>query len=122
MAMDLCEAFKALGDDTRLRILALLSKRELCVCQLCLTLGLSQPNASKHLKCLKYAGMISCRRRAQWCFYSISTDLKEHLSGLYDFLLGQWEAGPPFTTDYERLIQLLRTRKCCGEELLCDDT
>jgi len=118
--LNLCEAFKALGDDTRLRILALLSRRELCVCQLCFTLGISQPSASKHLKSLRYAGLISCRKRRQWCFYSVSADFKEQLSGLLDFLTVQWDVGPPFTTDYERLVQLLRTRKCCGEELMCD--
>ena len=118
--MNLCEAFKALSDDTRLRILALISQRELCVCQICFTLGLSQPNASKHLKCLRYAGLISCRKKAQWCFYSVSEDFKEQLPGLFDFLIKQWQAGLPYTADCERLLHLLRTKACCGMELLRD--
>jgi ArsR family transcriptional regulator len=119
--MNLCEAFKALGDSTRLRILALVSQRELCECQICYTLGLSQPNASKHLKCLRYAGLITCRKRSQWCFYSVGADFAERFSGLYDFLTVQWNAGPPYTADAERLLQLLRTKACCGMELLRDD-
>lgn len=116
--MNLCEAFKALGDDTRLRILALLSQRELCVCQICYTLGLSQPNASKHLKCLKYAGLITCHKISQWCFYSVSADFEQRLSGLYGFLTEEWKDHPPFTADADRLIQLLRTKACCGMGLL----
>jgi ArsR family transcriptional regulator len=92
--MNLCEAFKALGDGTRLRILSLLSQRELCECQLCIALGISQPNASKHLKCLRYTGLISCRKRSQWCFYRINDDFAQQFGGLYAFLTDQWRTQP----------------------------
>lgn len=118
--MNLCEAFKALGDDTRLRILGLLSGRELCVCQICLTLGIPQPNASKHLKCLRFAGLISCRRRSQWCFYRFSDAFTQELGEVYTFLCERWRTDAPYVQDTEKLLLLLRTRRCCGEDLLCD--
>jgi ArsR family transcriptional regulator len=115
--MNLCETFKALGDDTRLRMLSLLSQHELCVCQLCFTLGISQPNASKHLKCLRYTGLISCRKRSQWCFYRISDDFMKQFSGLYTFLTGQWQTQPPYCDDSQKLRHFLSTEKCCGIEM-----
>ena len=118
--MNLCGVFKALGDDTRLRILGLLAQRELCECQLCFTLGLSQPNASKHLKCLRYAGMISCRKRSQWCFYSISDEFADNFSAIFSFLTEQWQTTEPYRDDREKLLQLLRSKKCCGMELIKD--
>ncbi len=64
--------FKALSDETRLRIMALLSKRNLCVCQLEWTLGLSQAKVSRHLTVLKNAGLVRDRREGLWVFYSLS--------------------------------------------------
>jgi len=49
---------KALGDDKRLRILKMLEKKNLCVCEITTILGLRQPTVSKHLKKLKDAGLI----------------------------------------------------------------
>ena len=118
--MNLCVVFKALGDDTRLRILGLLAQRELCECQLCFTLGISQPNASKHLKCMRYAGMISCRKISQWCFYSISEEFKNRFGTLCAFLVEQWQNESPYREDIQKLQQLLRTKKCCGMALIQD--
>ncbi len=116
--MNLCGVFKALGDDTRLRILGLLSQRELCECQLCFTLGISQPNASKHLKCLRYAGVIDCRKISQWCFYRISDDFLARFGALYTFLTDQWQNEAPYQEDGQNLLYLLRTKKCCGMDLI----
>lgn len=118
--MNLCVVFKALGDDTRLRILGLLCQRELCECQLCFTLGISQPNASKHLKCLRYAGVISCRKISQWCFYSIDEEFKSRFCMLFSFLTEQWQNGTVYRDDLQKLQHLLRTNKCCGMELIKD--
>src|SRR5262249_29304601 len=54
--------FKALGDPTRLRIIALLSHGELCVCHLEEALRLSQPNISRHLAILRMSGVLESRR------------------------------------------------------------
>jgi ArsR family transcriptional regulator, arsenate/arsenite/antimonite-responsive transcriptional repressor len=116
--MNLCEAFKALGDDTRLRILSLLSQQELCVCQLCETLRISQPNASKHLNRLRYSGLIRCRKRSQWCFYRISEDFAQQFAGLYAFLTVQWQIEKPYAEDRTRLNYVLRTQHCCGIDRL----
>jgi len=62
---------KALGDETRLRILKLLLKRELCVCELEAALSLPQSRVSRHLTVLRSLGLVEDRREGTWIFYSL---------------------------------------------------
>lgn len=64
--------FKALGDPTRLRIVALLSHGELCVCHLEEALGQSQPKISRHLAVLRSAGVVDARREGSWIHYGLA--------------------------------------------------
>jgi DNA-binding transcriptional ArsR family regulator len=61
--------FKALSDETRLRIYLLL-KHELCVCQIQVALGMSQTKISRHLTVLRNAGLVDARRDGLWMYYS----------------------------------------------------
>jgi len=63
--------FKALADETRLRILALLREGELCVCDLMAVLNLPQSTVSRHLAYLRNAGLVEDRRRGVWMFYRL---------------------------------------------------
>jgi ArsR family transcriptional regulator, arsenate/arsenite/antimonite-responsive transcriptional repressor len=64
--------FKALGDPTRLRIVALLAQAELCVCHIEAALGLPQPTVSRHLAVLRNAGVVEPERRGTWMFYQLA--------------------------------------------------
>ena len=64
--------FKALADETRVRILKLLEVREMCVCEVMVALDLTQPTASHHLGILENAGLVKNRKEGQWVFYSQS--------------------------------------------------
>jgi len=64
--------FKALADETRLRILKLLEVREMCVCEVMVALDLTQPTASHHLGLLENAGFVKGRKEGKWVFYGIS--------------------------------------------------
>ncbi len=70
------EYFKALGDETRLRILYLLvnANSELCVCELTDALEIPQYNISRHLKILKNAGLIEERKEGRWVNLSLKID------------------------------------------------
>ncbi|MBO8158173.1 metalloregulator ArsR/SmtB family transcription factor [Thermosyntropha sp.] len=59
------DVFKALGEPTRLRIIRLLAEKELCVCDLEVIMGISQPRISQHVKILRQAGLITERREGQ---------------------------------------------------------
>jgi len=72
--------FKALSDSKRLRILKLLDVRDMCVCELMVALGMSQPNLSHHLKILEAEGFVEKRKEGKWTF--ISSHYKERLTEL----------------------------------------
>jgi ArsR family transcriptional regulator len=63
--------FQALGDNTRLRLLNLMGKQEICVCYFVEILGSPQPKISRHLAYLRSAGIISARREGRWIHYRI---------------------------------------------------
>jgi ArsR family transcriptional regulator len=69
---DLLVSLKALADETRLRIFSLLTRQELCVCEIEDMLNLSQSLVSNHLAVLRQAGLVKARRDAEdarWVFY-----------------------------------------------------
>ena len=68
--MTLLRWLKALSDDTRLRLLHMLSRYELSVGEIVQALGMSQPRVSRHLKILADAGLLRVRRDGLWAFYS----------------------------------------------------
>ena len=68
---DLLNVFKALSDETRLRILKLLEHGELCVCDIVAALDTIQPKVSFHLATLKEAGLIKDRKQGKWIHYSL---------------------------------------------------
>lgn len=65
--------FRALADDTRLRILRHLAAGECCVCDLTAELGVAQSLLSFHLRVLKESGLIRDRREGRWAYYALDT-------------------------------------------------
>ncbi|ORJ59336.1 ArsR/SmtB family transcription factor [Geothermobacter hydrogeniphilus] len=70
----LTDEIKALGDETRLRILNLLRDAELCVCDLFAVLNLPQSTVSRHLAILRRGGWVIDQRRGSWMFYRLADD------------------------------------------------
>ena len=68
---EILSIFKALSDETRLRILKLLEQGELCVCDIFSALDMVQPKVSFHLSVLKEAGLIIDRKEGRWVHYRI---------------------------------------------------
>ncbi|MGD0159598.1 MAG: metalloregulator ArsR/SmtB family transcription factor [Candidatus Bathyarchaeia archaeon] len=66
------KVLKALADAIRLRILGLLSSKEMCVCEVMVALDLTQPTASHHLRILENVGLVKDRKEGKWVFYSIA--------------------------------------------------
>ena len=62
---------KALSDIQRLRILLMLRRGELCVCQVIAVLGLAPSTVSKHLSILSGADLVDSRREGRWAFYRL---------------------------------------------------
>lgn len=64
--------FHALSDPIRMQVLQLLQERELCVCELCEYLGVTQSKLSFHLKTLKEANLVRSRQEKRWIYYSLN--------------------------------------------------
>lgn len=95
--------FRALADQTRLRILGLLSAGEVCVCEIHESLQIPQPTASRHLAYLKRAGLVADRRAGQWVHYRLvvpDDDVLQSVLGATTHALGHL---PTTQTDRERL-------------------
>ena len=71
--MALEQTFQALGDQTRLRILALLTAGEVCVCHIHESLELPQPKVSRHLAYLRRARLVEARRDGPWVHYRMAS-------------------------------------------------
>jgi len=65
------QLFRALSDDTRLRILGLLAAGEICVCNIHGALDSPQPTVSRHLAYLRKSGLVAARRDGLWMHYSL---------------------------------------------------
>ena len=76
----MANALRVVADPARLRLVNLLASRpEVCVCDLCPPLGLSQPTVSHHLKVLRDAGLVDREKRGRWAFYSLRPEPLEAL-------------------------------------------
>ena len=101
---DLVKTFKALSDETRLRILNLLLERECCVCEVMQVLGISQTRASRNLNILYDAGFLKLRKNGLWSLYSVDREAKQvHLSELIKAVRKGLEGNEAVALDRERL-------------------
>ena len=71
---DLAELFKVFGDSTRIKILCSLFEAEMCVCDIAVTLGMSQSAVSHQLRVLKNAKLVKFRREGKVVYYSLDDD------------------------------------------------
>ena len=78
--------FRILGDRNRLTIFALLSGREMCVCELMTAIKTSQPTTSRNLNMMEQAGLVRKRRIGKWAFYSLADS---PVNGAISTLLGR---------------------------------
>lgn len=104
----LTRLFRALGDETRIRIIALLSHGELCVCHVESALDISQPNCSRQLGILKAAGIVDSRREGTWVYYRIVEQEVESVQSVLGVLARTFGAERALRADHARL------KKTCG--------
>lgn len=78
--------FKALSDETRLRILEMLSFEELCACKILESFNITQPTLSYHMKLLTGCGLVNSRRDGAWMRYTLNHETFVEISELWDFL------------------------------------
>jgi ArsR family transcriptional regulator len=115
---ELVKVFKALSDETRLRILNLLLERECCVCEVMQALDISQTRASRNLSALYDAGLLKLRKDGLWSLYSIDQEgMKEHFSDLVEAVRKALEGNEVVTLDRGRLKKVERVGPGCVRQM-----
>ena len=108
---DLVKLFKALSDETRIRILKVLLERECCVCEVMQALDIAQSRASRNLGILENAGFVKSRRDGLWIVYSIDKQtMNSHAASLTEMLRSSLVNDEIISQDRERLSRAVR----CG--------
>jgi ArsR family transcriptional regulator, arsenate/arsenite/antimonite-responsive transcriptional repressor len=90
--------FHALSEPLRIKVLDLLRTKELCVCDLCEVLEISQSKLSFHLKVLKEAELVRSRQEGRWIYYSLN--------------LQQFIVLEQYLAEYRRFGSILPSRAC----------
>lgn len=109
---DIAQIYKALSEPMRLRIMMLLMKGELCVCDLMEVLEEPQSKVSRHLAYLKHSGLIQGKRVGTWMHYF----LRDHIEGLtaahIKFLKEELPGMGWAKADAAKLIEVQKKKLC----------
>ena len=101
--------FRALADQTRLRLVNLMGDDEVCVCFLVEALGMSQPKISRHLAYLRRGGIVTARRQGKWMHYRLMGPEDPDLAAVLTAVRRGLEKNLEMHSDRLRL-----TRLCCS--------
>ena len=115
---ELVKAFKALSDETRLRILNILLERECCVCEVMQALDISQTRASRNLGILHDAGFLKLRKEGLWSLYSIDKEgMNDYLSDMVEAATKVLESSKVAKLDRGCLKGVSRVGPTCAEKI-----
>ena len=105
--------FRALADPTRLRLIHLMARQEICVCYLVEVLQASQPKISRHLAYLRRTGLVAARREGKWMHYRLVVPSQPRAAAILETTIKALRQGEQFQRDWECL-----KRACCGPRSL----
>ena len=78
--------FKALADETRLKIMRLIASNELCACHILENFDITQPTLSYHMKILVDSGLVTAEKKGSWIYYRVSSDKIQCIKGYIEDL------------------------------------
>ncbi len=113
---DLVLTAKAFADPSRIRILRALRGQELCVCELCDALEVTQSTLSTHLQVIRAAGLVSARKQGKWMYYAIAPSAERLVNTLFQFFSDSLKTDAGLRRDEKKLSQRLALRDdgaCC---------
>jgi len=109
------QVMKALSDPNRVKMVKLLQRRTLCVCEIREALGLAQSTVSKHLKILEEAGLVTYSKEGLWVNYRAADGAKSpYAANLLANLMHWLEADPEMAALAARMPEIRRERICGG--------
>ena len=113
---ELVRTAKALADPTRVRIVSALRERELCVCELCDSLQVTQSTLSTQLQVIREAGLVSARKQGKWMYYAIHPESRGPIEALFKLFEPSLNRDPALRADERGLRRRLALRDdgaCC---------
>jgi ArsR family transcriptional regulator len=113
---ELISIAKAFGDPSRVRILVALREGELCVCELCDALAVTQSTLSTHLQIIRKAGLISARKQGKWMYYAIAPKAQRLVRMMFQLFSESLNEDATLRRDAKKLTQRLSMRDggaCC---------
>ena len=105
--------FRALADPTRLRLINLIARQELCVCYFVQVIDAPQPKISRHLAYLRRAGIVAARREGKWMHYRLAVPPDSHAASILKTTVDSLRRDQEMQRDLQRLNQA-----CCGPQSL----
>jgi ArsR family transcriptional regulator len=105
--------FRALADPTRLRLINLVSRQEVCVCYFVEVIGVPQPKISRHLAYLRRAGIVAARREGKWMHYKLVMPSDLHATAILSATVDALRESKELQRDFQRL-----NKACCGPNSL----
>jgi ArsR family transcriptional regulator, arsenate/arsenite/antimonite-responsive transcriptional repressor len=113
--MEIVEIFKALSDESRVRILNILKSKKMCACDIESILNLPQANISRHLSKLKSVGIINSEKKSQWVYFWISEECIEKYSFIKKIFKKDFNE-EILVKDREKMEKYLKQKKACKLE------
>jgi ArsR family transcriptional regulator len=107
------KVMRALSDPNRVRLLKLLQKRKMCVCEIPAAIGIAQPTVSKHLKILEDAGLVSREKEGLWVNYFLSDGGRSPYAASLMGNLRHWLDDDPEIQDLMERSKDLRREDLC---------
>jgi ArsR family transcriptional regulator len=107
------DIFRALAEESRLRILALLIQDELCVCEIEECLNMTQSNVSRHLTVLRKCGILESYKKAQWAYFKVSDKFKCEHQNLWLYLIHNLKESPDYQIDFVK-CQICKDQDLCN--------
>ena len=114
--IELVQTAKAFADPSRVRILVALRQGELCVCELCDALAITQSTLSTHLQVTRKAGLVSARKQGKWMYYTLAPQAEGLVHSLFQFFAKSLRADATLRRDAKNLTDRLALRdngSCC---------
>jgi len=108
------KVMKAAADPTRVKMLKMLQHRQLCVCEIHSALGIAQSTASKHLKILEEAGLVSSWKEGLWVNYALTDGADSPYAANLIGNLRHWLNEDPGVQDLTHRLTGIRRETICA--------
>jgi ArsR family transcriptional regulator len=110
------KVMKAFSDSNRVKIIKLLQRKPMCVCELQAALGISQSSVSKHLKILEEAGVVGFRKEGLWVNYFLTDGQRSPYAATLLGNMRHWLDQDPEVADVAKRLPGIRREEICKGE------